>query len=86
MDSSSRIAHPNKVKLLMIAAGLIKNVIPSFVHKPHSTICNKENISSRFSSISEAFAPELLRNLEEMCPQYYIHSDMFSMFESSTTY
>ena len=29
----------------------------------------------KYSSTSEAFASELLENLEYMFPQYYIHSD-----------
>ena len=32
-----------------------------------------DNISSRFSSNSEADASELLENLEEMFPWYYIY-------------
>ena len=35
------------------------------------------NISSGFSSNSEAFASELLENPEEVFPRYYIHSDQF---------
>ena len=38
------------------------------------------NISSIFSSNSEAFASELLENIEEMFLQYYIHSNNFSIF------
>ena len=37
-------------------------------------------ISSIFSINSEANASELLKNLEEMFPVYYIHSYMFSMY------
>ena len=37
-------------------------------------------ISSIFSINSEANASELLKNIEEMFPVYYIHSDMFSMY------
>ena len=33
------------------------------------------NISSIFSSNSEAKASELLENIEEMLPLYYMHSD-----------
>ena len=39
---------------------------------------------SRFSSNSKTNASELLENLEEMFPQYYMHGDMFSTFKSST--
>ena len=34
------------------------------------------NISSRFPSNSEANASELLGNLEELFPLYYMHSDV----------
>ena len=34
-------------------------------------------VSSRFSSNSETFASELLENLEEMFPRYYIHGSKF---------
>ena len=44
----------------------------SFVHDPHPS-------SQRFSSNSEA----LLRNLQELFPLYYLHSDMLSVFKSS---
>ena len=39
------------------------------------------NISSKFSINSEAFASELIENLEEMFPKYYIHSNIFGMFK-----
>ena len=31
-------------------------------------------------------ASELLENVEEMFPRYYMHSDLFSMLKSSTTH
>ena len=43
------------------------------------------NISSIFSRNSEAFASEILENIEEMFPRYYIHSGMLSIFLPSTT-
>ena len=46
-----------------------------FVHYPH--------FSSRFSTNSEAFASELIENLEDISPQYYMYSDMFNMFKCS---
>ena len=36
------------------------------------------HVSSRFSSNSEAFASELLLNLEEMFPRYYVNSNVLS--------
>ena len=53
-----------------------------FVYDSHSTI---SYISSRLSSNSEAFASELLENLEEMFPLHYMHNDMFCMFKSNDT-
>ena len=47
--------------------------IRSLVHNPHSTQL-RGNISSRFSINSEAFASELIENIEEMFPRSYIHS------------
>ena len=38
-----------------------------------------------FSSNSEALALQLLENIEEMFPLYYMHSDLFSMFTFSPT-
>ena len=51
----------------------------------------QENISSKFSNNSEAFASEICtpitgKNLEEMFPLYYIHNDMLSMSKHSTTH
>ena len=46
----------------------------------------RKHISSRFSGNSEAFASELLENLEEMFPRYYMDSDVISKFKSSTTH
>ena len=37
-----------------------------FDHDPLATISDEETISSKFSSNSEAYASELLENLEEM--------------------
>ena len=42
----------------------------------HTAISNEQNISSRFSSNSEANASELLENFVEMIPLYNIHSSM----------
>ena len=36
------------------------------------------DISSTFSSDSEAFASELLENIEEMFPWYYMYNDILS--------
>ena len=58
---------------------MIENPIRSFVYYKHW-----RNISSRFSSSSEAIASELLENIEEMFPRYYMKSDMFSMFKPLT--
>ena len=41
-------------------------------------------LRKRCSSNSEAFAPELLKNLEEIYPLYYIRSNMFSNLLSHT--
>ena len=46
------------------------------------TISNEETTLSRFYSNSEAFASELLLTLAEM---YYMYSDVFGRFISSTT-
>ena len=43
----------------------------SFIHEPFTNI---SNISSRFSSNSEADASELLENIEEMFLRYNIQS------------
>ena len=57
------------------------NSIILFVHHP-TTISNElETVSSSL----EVFASELPENLEEMFPQYYMHSDMFSIFKFLTT-
>ena len=48
-------------------------------------LCYRGNISSRFSGNSEADAPELPENLEEMFPRYYIDGEVISKFKSSTT-
>ena len=55
---------------------LMANSIQSFVH---------DFTPINMSNSSEEFASELLENLEEMFPRYYMHSDIFSMFKSSTT-
>ena len=39
-----------------------------------------KTFSSRFSSNSEAFASELLENLEDMFPLYDMYSDVFGKF------
>ena len=44
------------------------------------------NISSIFSSNSEAFASELLENIEEISPGYYIDSNVINMLQSSITH
>ena len=66
-------------RLLFSTAGnkpvLMTNSIQSGGHDPQTTF---SNISSRFSNNSEAFASELLENLEEMFLWCYIYSDMFS--------
>ena len=49
-----------------------------------SLIFQKNMFSSTFSSNSEVSASELLENLEEMFPQYYMGSDVMSRFKSST--
>ena len=45
------------------------------------------NIDSHIScftttSIEETFLQDLQKNSEEMCPRYYMHSDIFSEFNS----
>ena len=53
----------------------------SCVHGPHSL-----NISSIFSSNSEEEASELLENIEEMLPRYYMKSHVIIEFKSSITH
>ena len=50
------------------------------------TNSNKEAFLPIFSSNSEAFASELLEILLEMFPWYYIHSNVFSVLNDSTTH
>ena len=50
---------------------LMTNSIQSFVHDLHSYTIS--NISSIFSSNSEAEASELLENIEETFPRFYMH-------------
>ena len=57
----------------------------SFIHNPRSNISNKESFVSRFSSNSEANSSELLEILENIFPQCYMYSYVFSRFKSSTT-
>ena len=45
------------------------------------TYAFNSDISSMFSSNAEAFASELLENIEEMFPLYYMHSDMLSILK-----
>ena len=40
---------------------------------------------SNYDGNSETSASEFLENLEEMFPWYYMYSDIFGMFKSSTT-
>ena len=49
-----------------------------------TTISNKGNISSRFSINFKVSTSDLVANLEEMF-FYYMHSDVFCRFKSSTT-
>ena len=55
--------------------------------KFHKIICSilyyhyRRNISLRFSCMVEAFASELLENLGQIFPPYYIHNDVFSMLK-----
>ena len=53
---------------------LVTNSTQKCVHDPHPTISNEETFIQDFVVI-----------LKRMPLQYYIHSDMFSMFNSSTT-
>ena len=55
---------------------LLTNSIQTFVYDPHTTSSNEEtflqeNLEERFSSKFEAFASDLLENLEKMFPWYY---------------
>ena len=50
------------------------NFVHSFVYDPYTTISNEKKYFSRFSRNSEAFASDLLEDLEGMFSQYYIHS------------
>ena len=43
-------------------------------------------ISSIFSSNSEAFASELLENIEEIFLRYFMHNAMFRMYHVVTTF
>ena len=54
--------------------------------KFHGIICS--HLSAYLLSVTKKhfFASELLENLDEMFPRYYIHSDKFSMFKSITQY
>ena len=49
----------------------------------HYTTSNEETFLQYFFY---QFALELLANLEEMFLLYYMHGDIFSLLESSTTY
>ena len=46
---------------------------------------SNHTISSRISSNFEAFASELLENIDKMFPRYHIHSDKYNMLECPTT-
>ena len=59
---------------------LMTSFIQSFACDPHISI---SNISSIYSSNSEAFASELLEYLEELIPRYHMYSDKSSMFNLS---
>ena len=50
--------------------------IQSFVLNSLTPISNKGNFSSGFLSSSEASASELLRNLEDKFPWYYMDSSV----------
>ena len=50
----------------------------SFHHDPHPIFSNEETCLQYFQVILKL--PEVLENLEEMFPQYCIHSDELSMF------
>ena len=60
---------------------IMKTFMQTIIHDLLTTI---SNLSSKFSSNSEADVAELLDDLVEMFPGYYMHSDMLSMFKSST--
>ena len=57
----------------------------NYVHEPltNNIICN---ISSRFSSNSEAFASELLENLEELFRRNWIDGDVITRFKPSPSH
>ena len=52
-----------------------------------TTTNTEDTICLRFSSNSEASASELLENLEEISPRYYMNSgDVITRFKSTTTH
>ena len=60
------------------------NYIRSFVRDLHTTVCDEETFSSRFSSDSEVNASESLENLEEMFPLYRRFKSSTAQFLEST--
>ena len=64
--------------LLLVFKSLSFNLWNLLVRDPHIfNICSTEEI---FSSNSEAFASELLKNLKEMFPLHYMDSDRYCIF------
>ena len=63
---------------LFVYGPLLLSVLENLEEIFLSTI---SNISSRFSINSEAFASELLENIEEIFPHYHMYSDMFIMLK-----
>ena len=57
----------------------------SSVPKSLITTSNKGNISSRFSSNSEAVVSELLEDHEEIFPWFYLHGNIFNILNYSPT-
>ena len=72
-----------KACVLFMTYDVERVTLSTFHGSYHTTVCLRV-IFSIFSSNSEASASELLGNIEEMLPQYYIDSDSNS--KSSATH
>ena len=70
---------------LVVAAGNTRVCVGRFEPADNMTVQHRGNISSRFSSNSEAKASALADNLKEMSLEYYMHSDVFVVLKSLNT-
>ena len=86
-----KILYRHTVQSNAVSLFLKQNILMLYIGVPELSECTipfrggSNHISSTFFSNSEAFASELLENVEEMFPLYYTHSDMLSLFKPSTT-